>query len=436
MFLIVCSFSGPVFSGKSENFRFDGTKLQTLMLVETENSLPAYYGLPAEVRFCIRCVISNQRPSSVVEFHNRPAQKKPTIAFDDEGVCSACRYAERKARIDWREREEELVDLCSRHRSRAGAYDCIVPGSGGKDSAFAAHVLKYKYGMNPLTVTWAPHVYTEVGWQNFQSWIGAGFDNILVTPNGLLHRLLTRLAFLNLVHPFQPFIIGQKLVAPRISALYGIPLIFYGENQAEYGNSVEDNDRPVMARAFYEEEPDPERIVLGGVSAAELERDHDISLNDLNPYLPVDPAGLRAIGTEVHYLGYYLKWDPQECYYYAAEHTGFVPNDQRTEGSYSRYSSIDDRIDPLHYYTTLIKFGIGRATYDAAQEIRTGKITRAEGVALVRRYDTEFPARYFPEMLAYMGISEATFWSVIDKARSPHLWTKENGEWMLRHRVE
>ena len=433
----VCIFSASVLSGKSENFRFGGTRLWTRMLVESENSpLEAYYGLPVDVRFCTRCVISNQRPSSVVEFHNHPEERKPTIAFDGEGVCSACRYAERKTRIDWPERETRLLDLCDRHRSRTGAYDCIVPGSGGKDSAFAAHVLKYKYGMNPLTVTWSPHVYTEVGWRNFQSWIGAGFDNILVTPNGLVHRLLTRLAFLNLVHPFQPFIIGQKLVAPRISVLYGIPLIFYGENQAEYGNSVEDNDRPTMASAFYEDEPDPERIVVGGVPIPELERDHDISLRDLNPYLPVDRDRLRAVGTEVHYLGYYLKWDPQECYYYAAEHTGFVPNDQRTEGSYSRYSSIDDRIDPLHYYTTLIKFGIGRATYDAAQEIRTGKIAREEGVALVRRYDTEFPARYFPEMLAYMGISEATFWSVIDKARSPHLWKKENGEWMLRRQVE
>jgi N-acetyl sugar amidotransferase len=407
------------------------------MLLETETGpLEAFYGLPAEVRFCKRCVISNQRPSSVVEFHNRPGQPKPTIVFDDEGVCSACRFAEKKASIDWRERERQLLELCQRHRSQGGAYDCIVPGSGGKDSSFTAHILKNKYGMNPLTVTWAPHAYTEVGWRNFQSWIGSGLDNILVSPNSRVHRLLTRLAFLNLVHPFQPFIIGQKLVAPRLSALYGIPLIFYGENQAEYGNSIGENDRPTMSPSFYEDEPNPERLVLGGVPMVWLDRGHGVSRGDLNPYLPVDGNRLKALGTEVHYLGYYLKWDPQECYYYAAERTGFIPNDQRTEGSYSRYSSIDDKIDPLHYYTTLIKFGIGRATYDAAQEIRTGKITREEGVALVHRYDMEFPARYFPEMLEYMGISEDTFRTVIDKARSPHLWKKEDGKWRLQHQVQ
>lgn len=406
-------------------------------MVETENeTLEAWYGLPAEVKFCTRCVISNQRPSSVVEFRNRAGQPKPYIAFDEAGVCSACRYAGIKERIDWRARERQLMALCDRHRSRTGTYDCIVPGSGGKDSGFTAHVLKYKYGMNPLTVTWAPHAYTPVGWRNFQSWIGAGFDNILVTPSSRFHRLLTKLAFVNLVHPFQPFIIGQKLVGPRFSALYGIPLIFYGENQAEYGNHIAENDRPTMSPEFYEAQPDPEKLVLGGVPVPELMREQGVSRNDLNPYLPVDGSRLRALGSEVHYLGYYLKWDPQECYYYACENTGFVPNDQRTEGSYSRYSSIDDKIDVLHYYTTLIKFGIGRATYDAAQEIRTGKITRAEGVALVRRYDTEFPARYFREALEYLGIPEEMFWQVIDGARSPHLWRKENGEWKLRHQVQ
>ncbi len=176
--------------------------------------------------------------------------------------------------------------------------------------------------------------------------------------------------------------------------------------------------------------------MLGGVSGPDLIRHHGASRNDLNPYLPVESRRLRALGTQVHYLGYYLKWDPQECYYYAAEHTGFMPNDQRTEGSWSKYSSIDDKIDPLHYYTTLIKFGIGRATYDAAQEIRNGKITREEGVRLVRRYDTEFPSRYFAESLEYMGISEETFRTVIDNARSPHLWKKENGSWTLRHQVQ
>lgn len=400
------------------------------------DSTLAYYGLPPEVKFCKRCVISNQRPSSVIEFRNKPSDRKPTIAFDEEGVCSACRYAEMKEReIDWERREQELIALCNSHRSRNGSYDCIVPGSGGKDSAFTAHILKYKYGMNPLTVTWAPHLYTEIGFQNFQSWIHSGLDNFLYTPNGKLHRLLTRLAFENLVHPFQPFIIGQRLIGPRFSALYRIPLVFYGENQAEYGNDIKENDRPTMGTSFYEQTPDAESLYLGGMSVKELMSAHQLDQRDLNPYLPVEGERLKQIGTQVHYLGYYLKWDPQECFYYASEHTGFQANTERTEGSYSKYSSIDDKIDPLHYYTTFVKFGIGRATYDAAQEIRNGKISREEGVALVRRYDAEFPAKYFREILEYMDISEERFREVIDKARSPHLWEMKDGAWKLRRQV-
>ena len=206
-----------------------------------------------EVVFCKKCVISNQRPSSVVEFSEDSLKDKTSISFDDNGVCAACNYAEIKNnQIDWKEREINLRTLCDKYRSRNGSYDCVIPGSGGKDSAFTAHILKYKYDMNPLTVTWAPHQYTEIGWQNFQKWIEVGgFDNILITPNGRVHRLITKLAFENLCHPFQPFIIGQKIVGPRIALQNKIPLIFYGENQAEYGNNIKENDIPTMDNKFF-----------------------------------------------------------------------------------------------------------------------------------------------------------------------------------------
>lgn len=402
----------------------------------TEGLLEIKYGLPGVVFYCRRCVMINQRPSSVVEFKNKGGAKQ-TIAFDAKGVCAACRYAEIKAKeIDWAERESRLRTLCDQHRSRNGAYDCVVPGSGGKDSAFTAHVLKYKYGMNPLTVTWAPHKYTTAGWQNFQNWIHVGgFDNYLLTPNGSLHRKLTRLAFLNLCHPFQPFIIGQRMTGPRFSVLNGIPLVFYGENQAEYGNNIEDNNRPTMDMSFFMQEHDMDRYVLGGVSVPELIDRHGIERRDLNPYLPINADQLREVGTEVHYLGYYERWDPQAMFYYAAKHTGFEPNTERTEGSYSKYSSIDDQIDPLHYFTSMIKFGMGRAMHDASQEIRNGYIDRDEGVALVMRFDQEFPKKFFRGMLEYMSIDEDIFWSVIDASRSPHLWKKVGNDWRFRYPI-
>lgn len=396
------------------------------------------YGLPEEVFFCKKCVISNQRPRSSVEFKNQKEDKKEVIAFGEDGVCEACRFAEYKeTKIDWQKREEELVALCDRYRSKTSAYDCIVPGSGGKDSAFTSHILKEKYGMNPLTVTWAPHLYTDIGWQNFENWMHVGgLDNILFTPNGKVHRLLTKLAFENLLHPFQPFILGQKYIGPKIALQQNIPLVFYGENQAEYGNKIEENDQPKMKEEFFAQDVDIDNLFLGGMRASELIEQELISLRDLGPYIPAPKADIQRLGVEMHYLGYYLKWDPQECYYYAAKHTGFQANTERTEGSYSKYSSIDDKIDPFHYYTTLIKFGIGRATYDAAQEIRNKKITREEGVALVKKFDQEFPKKYFPEFLSYIGLSEEAFWDRVNAARSEHLWEKRDGTWVLKYQVD
>ena len=142
---------------------------------------------------------------------------------------------------------------------------------------------------------------------------------------------------------------------------------------------------------------------------ADLQNDFGVDKHDLQPYLPADPSELERVGIEVHYLGYYLKWHPQSCYYYSVEHGGFEASPERTPGTYSKYNSIDDRIDDFHYYTTFTKFGIGRATYDAAQEIRSGDITREEGVALVRRFDGEFPDRFADEIFRYLSIPEQQF---------------------------
>ncbi len=404
---------------------------------KADERLEAKYGLPPEVRFCKRCVISNQRPSSAVEFRHRADSKKVTIAFDDEGICDACRYAERKdAEVDWEEREAGLRELCERFRSRNGAYDCLAPGSGGKDSVFASHILKAKYGMHPLTVTWSPHLYTDVGWRNFQNWIHkGGFDNYLFTPNGEVHRTLTRLAFVNLLRPFQPFILGQKNFAPKMALRFGLPLVFYGENEAEYGNAIGENtDARRKLDYFAAAQEDWDSLYLGGVALSEMEA-LGIQPAQLEPYLPPDPDALEAAGTEVHYLGYYLKWMPQQNYYYSVEHCGFEANSERTEGTYSKYNSIDDKTDPFHYWTTLVKFGIGRVTYDASQEIRNHHIDREEAVALVHRYDEEFPRKFFPEFLEHLNLEEAEFFEIADSFRSSHLWEKTNVGWALRHKV-
>ena len=379
-----------------------------------------------DVIFCKRCVISNMRPVASQEYLRAPGSEPGRIGFDAEGVCAACRVAERKAATDWRAREATLREFLEPFRRFDGRPDVICPGSGGKDSVYAAHLLKHTFGMHPLCVTWAPHAYTAVGWRNYQTWLAGGFDGILVTPNPNVHRLLTRLAFLNLLHPFQPFVLGQRSLAPRLAARFGVPLVMYGENDEEY-----------EGRAGWQEKKETapvETLRLGGVLYEQLLTDQKLDPADLEVYLP--PTEEEAACVTVRALGAYVPWQPQAAYYFAAER-GFEANEERTEGTYSKYNSIDDRLDPLHYFTAWIKFGLGRASYDAAQEIRNGHLMREEGVALVRRYDGELREATVLWAAEYMGLAEADFWAAIDAARAarPRLWTREDGAWRLRRAV-
>ena len=395
-------------------------------------------GLPKDVVFCSRCVISNQRPITSIESKHNISHKKQTTRFID-GVCDACRWSDIKEGIDWAQREKELQHLCDQYRSEDGSYDVVVPVSGGKDSRYVAHLLKHKYGMNPLTVTWKPHIYTDVGFANLMSMIDNGFNNILISPNGKIQKLLCYLAFKNLGHPFQPFIIGQRVVGPKMALKHGIKLVFYGENVAEYGNRIEDNYIPTMNPTLYTcFDFDKDSLCdyrIAGLTLQQLIDDHGFTYNDLLPYRSPSIDDVNSDNLSVHYMSYYKKWVPQENYYYAVEHTDFQPNPKRRDGSFSRYAGIDDQMEDLHYYMQVIKFGMGRCTWDAAQEVRSGKLERDEAVMLVRKYDTEPPTEYFDQIIDYLQLTKHEFWEIIDSFRSPHLWDKTSTGWVLKNIV-
>ena len=163
----------------------------------------------------------------------------------------------------------------------------------------------------------------------------------------------------------------------------------------------------------------------------------DYTESDLTFYRPPAIEDLKRKNLHMYWFSYFHKWVPQENYYYATEHTGLKANTERSEGTYSKYASLDDRLDGFHYYFMLMKFGIGRAASDACHEIRDGHLTREEGAALVKRYDAEPPTKYFRECLEYLGLTEEKFWEVADRYRSqaPHIREKAAGEWRLKHTI-
>tara|TARA_B100001250_G_scaffold408006_1_gene429660 strand:- start:427 stop:1596 length:1170 start_codon:yes stop_codon:yes gene_type:complete len=363
------------------------------------------YNLPNEIKYCNRCVISNQRPR---------------IDFDDEGICSGCRYFEFKSKINWEEREKELINILDQHRSQDGSYDCVVPSSGGKDSAYVAHELKTKYKMNPLTVTWSPLKYTEIGWENLQNFNKSGFDVMLGMANGKTVRRLCKDALIEIGDPFQPFIYGQVLFPIKIATKFNIKLVFSGENaEAEYGGGIESWNKKGLDVDEYEK-------IWFSKYSLNFWLNKGYSRNDLNLFMGPEAQEVKEKNIKRYFYGYFRNWSNHSNFYYASKNTGFKPNTVRTEGTYTKYSSIDDKLDTFHHWFALIKFGHGRCTSNAAREVREGFITREEAIALVKKYDNEFPIKYFNDFLEFAGISEEQFWQNADKWRNENIWVRKN----------
>jgi len=380
---------------------------QNLKLIDPEKS----------VVYCKRCVISNQRPR---------------LQFNKDGVCAACLYAEYKSKyIDWDKRNKELEILCDKFRRDDGSWDVLVPGSGGKDSGYVAWYLKEKLGMNPLTVTWSPTLPTEIGRENLHNFIQSGFDNIMGTPNGRIHKKLTKICFEEFGDNFLPFIYGQLNFPYQIAENYDIPLIIFGEDgDVEYGGSFErfnqsKLDMDYNIKSKFTSLP-PEYWKKFGIDEKELK---------FYKYSKTDKASNSKI--EAHYFSYFEKWSPEKHYSIAKEKLGYNPNTNgRSEGTFTDFASLDDKTDGFHYYMAFIKFGLGRATSDAAHQIRDGIISRDEGVDLVLKYDGEYPKFFEKEFMDYLEIDNKKLNSIIDKFRRDVIWKEENGEWKLKHTVK
>ncbi len=334
--------------------------------------------LPKEVIFCKRCVMSNQRPR---------------IFFDKEGVCQPCRFTEAKKKglIDFNKRRNQLEKLLDKHRSKNGEYDVIVPCSGGKDSSTIAHKLKYQYGMSPLCVTFAPLVYSKIGRTNLTNFINSGFDHKLITPDGKLNRLFAKLSFIYIGDHEEIFDRGQYTAPIREALNNQVELVMYGENaEAEYGGDIKTLNFTGMPWDYYEKiyYSTPLKSLVDIAETDGYLKYYNINLKkgNLNIYHLPSKEKLIQNGVEFHWWGYYEKWIPQENFYYAAKHTGLQANPEgRLEGTYLKYAQLDDSTDALLYYMMFIKYGKGRATSDAAHEVRDGLITRDEAVALVRK---------------------------------------------------
>ncbi len=364
-----------------------------------------------KITFCQNCLM----PSS-----------RPRIKFESK-ICNACINNQKKQKIDWGKRREDFLKIVRENSTEKNQYDCIVPWSGGKDSSMIAYRLKFEFNLNPLLVTFAPLIPTDVGEHNRNQLINKGFDNILVNPNQNVSRLISKRFFEERGDPKIGWSAGVTATPIMLAVKMNIPLVIYAEHgESEYGGHVlsENHTKQRDINEFLEH--------LVGDNPLNWVDGESINENDLIPYTFSDLESVKKIGVKALYFSYFFKWDVYDNYNFIKNKIDFKLNPNgRTDGTFTNYDSLDDKIDDIYYYMQFIKFGFGRCLRDASRLIQLGYISKKKALEYIRQYDNEFPSSYINDVLEYFKFSKKNLNEIIDKHRNPEIWTKKNGVWKL-----
>lgn len=340
---------------------------------------------------------------------------KPDLFFDDKGVCDACKSSELKhskiSGIDWKARQKEFENIISKYRSKNGGYDCIIPVSGGKDSHYQAYVMKVIYKMHPLLVCFEQTKITELGKINLENIRQFG-DLIYFKKDPLVYKKMVIEGFKRVGDNEWPNHIGIFTFPVQVAVKFKIPLMIWGENsQLEYGGPATGRNKNYLDRRWLEE--------FGGLLGNRIDDMlgvDGITKEDLDIYHYPSDKDLKEVGVTGLFLGYFFKWDARAQTELMIKEYGFkYKEDGPIEGTYTNYENLDESTVGLHDYLKYTKYGFGRATDHACLDIRNGRITREEGVDLVKKYDGKYPDYAIKNFSEYSGMSKKEIDKVIDR---------------------
>lgn len=355
---------------------------------------------------------------------------RPRISFDQRGWCNACVWNEKKKTLDWKSRQDRLENLLNKHRRSDGAFDCLVPVSGGKDGSYVAYNLKHKYGMNPLCLTINPHLELELGEQNLKAFIASGYNHISVNPAYEAMRTLNKTGLIEMGFPYYGWLMAISSGVVRMANQLGLGLIFYGEDgEVEYGGSTETDKNPVYDVDYMK------KVYLEGGYEKVL-NSSQISKSDMFFFQFPSNEELKSAPIDITHWSYFENWDPYRNYLVAKEHCGLKEAETSNSGTFTNFAQNDQALYALHAYFMYLKFGFGRANQDASIEVRRGAMDREQAVNLVRLYDGQFPHEYLDTYLDYYEITRVQFNEVIDKYANKYLFEKVNGFWKPLYTVE
>jgi len=319
---------------------------------------------------------------------------KPDLTFDEYGVCNACNNYTKRSEVNWYRREQELLRLLEKYKNKDGSnYDCIIPVSGGKDSTY--QVLKIlQYGVKPLCVLHTTCDLTDIGRANIENIKSLGVDLIEFSPNPNIRARLNLIGLRELGDISWPEHVGIFTTPIRAAVQFNVPLIIWGENsQNEYGGPGASVENSVLDRAWLEEFGG-----LLGFRVQDLIDDFAFDRRDLLNYIYPTDAELARVGVTGIFLGHYLPWDGLGNALVAIAN-GFTVSDRATLGSMVNYENLDNYQTAIHEYFKYLKFGFGRASDHAALHIRRGRISRRDGIDIVKKYDGAYPNSYLGKSL-------------------------------------
>ncbi len=356
-------------------------------------------------------------------------ETKPDLSFDDHGVCYACIAAEEKWKgIDWKQREMEFHEIVNYYKKKEGeiGYDCIIPVSGGKDSTYQAYFMKEVCGMNPLCVCFETTYVTDLGRQNLDNLSKMGMDVIHFKKNDAVYKKMVIESFKRVGDEMWPNHIGIFTIPVMIAVKFNIPLIIWGENsQQEYGGpNLDSVKNRVLNRKWLEE--------FGGLLGHRIQDMigvEGITEKELTPYIYPSDEEIEKVGVTGLFLGSYFFWDARKQLEIVKKYGFQLKEDGPTEGTYTNYENIDEKLVSLHDYLKYVKYGFGRATDHANIDIRNNRISREEGLELVKKYDGKYPHFGVKSFVEYSGMSKNEIDEIIDSFTNPVLFkTNEDGK--------
>ena len=353
---------------------------------------------------------------------------KPQLVFDENGICSACKNHELKEKIDWKSKEKELKEILEKFRSKNNYYDCIIPVSGGKDSHFQTYTIKEKFGLNPLVVNFHPLDQTEIGKKNLDNLKKLGVDCIEFSPNPSVYLKLARFGLKKLGDFQWPEHIGIFTVPVQIAVKYKIPLIIWGENpQFEYGQPTDIAIDTILDRKWLEKNGG---YFLDKIKPQDMIK-HGFELNDIQPYLYPSDEEINQVGITGIFLGSYIKWDIFKQLE-TVKAIGFQENDEPKEGTFNKWENLDVYFTVFHDYFKFLKYGFGRATDHASIEIMYGRISREQGLKLVKQYEGKIPRKYLKKFLEFADMSMDDFIGICNEFTNKEIFKVDENQNVVR----